>query len=218
MSVEDELRKAIESICTDPENYVPEACLERRLKERLGCAEDQEVMTFDPPPIAPKLPPAEDIAELAEQGYVLPTTGIDSCDGVQRKLDALWNNIPIELKGVAKVGADRHGYDFLKDIHRLERLSSVGSGTVLSDTRFAVFVSADAKLWQHEYLRAPNICDGQTMESGHWVQYKQPSARTRWYDYPPFYLAGRYELNWSPLPNGAKYLLVSVKKQNAPNI
>jgi hypothetical protein len=218
MSIEDELRKAIESVCADPLNYATEDAFQAALADALGNTQREVLMTFEPPPIAPQNPSAADIAELAKEGCVLPTTGKDPCDGRSRRLDILWNDIPIELKSVVTVKADLNGYDFLKDIHRLERVSGVANGTVLSDTRFAVFVSAHAKLWQHEYPKAPNIHEGQRIEPGHWVQYKQPSVQTRWSQYPPFYLAGRYELNWSPLPNGAKYLLVPVKKQNAPSI
>jgi len=213
MGNETAIREAVEAVCADPDNYVSENRFQEALAAHLSNASRELLMTFDPPPIAPQLPSAEDIAELAEQGYVLPSTGKDPCDGRSRKLDILWNNIPIELKSVVKVKADLNGYYFLKDIHRLERVSGVASGTVLSDTRFAVFVSADAQLWQHEYLKAPNIHQGQIIEPGHWVQYEQKSPVTRWHGYPPFYLAGRYELSWSPLSNGAKYLLVKVQKQ-----
>ena len=218
MSVEDELRKAIESVCADPLIYATENVFQATLAEVLGNTQRELVMNFDPPPISPQLPTAEDIAFCASKGRNLPLTGKDPCDGRSRKLDILWNSCPIELKCVVDASVDVHGYNFLKDLHRLERLSGVATGTVLSHTRFAVFVSADAQLWQRKLPRAPNIYEGRKLEPGHWVQYRQNSPVTRWHGYPPFYLAGRYELNWSPLPNGAKYLLVAVKKQNAPSI
>ena len=212
MSSETVIRKAIETVCTDPENYDSEDRFQAVLSAELGDAPRELMVTFDAPPIEPKTPSADDIRHCTERGLKLSPFGKDPCDGRMRRLDILWNDIPIELKSVVTVKADVNGYDFLKDIHRLERLSGVATGTVLSDTRFAVFVSADAQLWQRRLPRAPNIYEGRSIKPGHWVQYQQKSPVTRWHGYPPFYLAGSYKLEWSALPNGAKYLLVEVRK------
>jgi hypothetical protein len=213
MNLESAMREAVEAVCADPENYVSENRFQEALAAQLGGAPRELLMTFDPPPISPQLPSVEDIAYCAERNRKLSPAGKDPCDGRSRKLDILWNDIPIELKSVVEVKADVYGYYFLKDVHRLERLSGVATGESLSITRYSIFVSGASTCWEPINSTAPQVYDKKVLESGHWVQYEQPSALTRWLDYPPFYLAGRYQLNWTPLPNGAKYLLVKVQKQ-----
>ena len=213
MSVELALRHTIESVCSNTANYATERDFQVALAAALGGADRELLMTFDHPPIPAQRPSAEDVAFCAERNKTLVPEGKDPCDGRSRKLDILWNDVPIELKSATKVKADVCGYLFLKDIHRLERLSSVAIGAAVADTRFAVYVSSDPDLWSRKWSNAPDIRDGRVLEPGHWVQYEQQSPRTRWFDYPPFYLAGRYKLEWMPLSNGAKYLLVPVRKQ-----
>lgn len=43
------------------------------------------------------------------------------------------------------VDADTYGYMFLKDLHRLERMTVAGSHAQLADRRFAVFAIRSAK-------------------------------------------------------------------------
>jgi len=81
--------------------------------------------------------------------------------------------------------------------------------------RFSVFYSDIPTWWTGSHQpNAPKLVNGTILEPGHWVQFSQPALRTRWVDYPPFYLSGRYVLDWTTLPNGARYLLVPVSKQS----
>lgn len=223
--VERKLREAIEAGCQSHASYSTEDKLQECLAKELGNATREIKMVFDRPAIPIDAPPPEAIEECASKGRKLPKTGKDPCDGKNRKLDILWENsegsFAIELKGREDWGADTTGYHFLKDLHRLERLSALESGTKLSDLRFSVFVTSVPDFWRKEPSREPEefrIFHGHTLEPGYWVQYKQPSAVTRWHGYPPFYLAHPYKFEWTDLNNNAKYLLVCVNKQGTVEV
>jgi len=109
----------------------------------------------------------------------------------------------IELAGWSS--ADYNGYLFLKDIYKLERLISVNvqGKEVVPDLRFVVFLCNNPLDIEgrtpHQALSLKN----RTLRRGHTVEYNahkpdgsETSAQTRWLDYPPFRLAGEYQLQW----------------------
>lgn len=108
-------------------------------------------MAFAAPAIPTRKPPFSAIEECARKGRKLPAGGRDPCGGARRKLDLLWcadgAQVPIEIKLVVKRKADVHGYYFLRDIHRLERLCAVVEEQPPSDARFAVFAACEPLLW-----------------------------------------------------------------------
>jgi hypothetical protein len=134
------------------------------------------------------------------------------------RLDILWRCssgiVALELKCVAKWKADTYGYEYLKDIHRLERMCALrGVGDPLA-ARFAAFVTSDRAYWDPETRTEPaefRVCDGRRLPAGYWVQYTQPSPRTRWIDYPPFELAHPYEFRWVEIGRGIRLLLTDVR-------
>lgn len=108
------------------------ACLtpsERELKAR-----------FARPAIPPRFPPKQAVDELAARRppRVLPPTGRDPC-AAGAKLDVLWHSpldpIAIELKYCEQWKSDVNGYQFLKDVHRLERMVSGGRSPGRSRSR-----------------------------------------------------------------------------------
>jgi hypothetical protein len=104
---------------------------------------------------------------------------------------------------------DTYGYEVLKDVHRLERLSSVSSaaGKVVPTDRFVLFVSNDPYEYEAKIPHADlKLAEGRGLEPGHLAQFNQsrPNGRptspnTLWRDYPPFRLSGRYRLTWIDL-------------------
>ena len=84
----------------------------------------------------------------------------------------------------------------------------------ITDFRYSIFVTNQSVYWEG---RAPEpepfwLTDGSTLEAGSWFQYPQPSPRTRWVDYPPFYLADAYTISWTDLPMGYRALISEVSK------
>ena len=55
------------------------------------------------------------------------------------------------------------------------------------------------------------LTDGSTLEAGSWFQYLQPSPRTRWVNYPPFYLANSYPLKWESINASYRALISEVR-------
>lgn len=187
------------------------------LSQQLGaCFPANAGVEFHPPLHPPKPPPAG----VADE-HRIPPEGKDPCGGRRRKVDLVWNrdgsSIPIEVKFRTKWNVDSYGYYFLLDLHRLERLAAL-HGQPVADERFALFVTSVDDHWDarkskdHAPLR---VSHGRMITRRHWVQYDQPSMRTRWVDYPPFYLANPYTLTWTPLSGGFKALLVAVQSQAA---
>jgi hypothetical protein len=173
---------------------------------------------------APAFPPyrpsqaAIDALKARRPPRHLASEGRDPCASAA-KLDLLWQStsgsIPIELKFCAKWKGDTSGYQFLKDVHRLERLEAAGDYAELSMRRFAAFVTSEAVYWQGGRPEpAPFwLTDGGRLPSGYWIQYDQQSPDTLWFSYPPFFLANSYTLAWHDLRRGWRCLLVEVQPQ-----
>jgi hypothetical protein len=167
-------------------------------------------------------PPQDAIDALA--GRTSPRTlapeGRDPCSS-RAKLDILWHSpvgpCPIELKYCANWKADSNGYQFLKDLYRLERMVSAGPFIRLSDVRLAAFVTRESVYWlgRKPEPRPFWLTEGRQIDAGYWVQYDQTSADTLWFSYPPFFLANSYTLNWYALHDDWKCLLVRVAPQSA---
>ncbi len=208
----EELFESVRSVCKDPDHYSSESAFQHYLADSLGECFRELRMTFADPPLPVPIPPDEDVVDAARRGFTLSRIPKDPCDGRSRKLDILWRGVPVELKSITDIKSDVDGYQFLKDIHRLERLQSCESHNDLSPTRFAVFVSRDERCWTKWMSSAPEVYDGVHLPQGHLVQYRQPSPRTRWHDYPPFHLVDSYSFIWASLSHGAKCLIVPVRK------
>ena len=217
---ESELRSIVENLFAENQRIYNEAGLQINLGMKLKACDPELPMTFEPPRLPAKVPTAQERQELAslEKPFSVPDAGVDPCKP-RACLDLLWHtangNIPVELKFVREWKSDTYGYDFLKDLHRLERLKSVRGVEEISDQRLALFVTREEVYWQG---RRPEpepflLTDGLTLTTGHWVQYDQPSPRTRWVTYPPFYLSNSYTFRWQDLSAGFRYLLVPVMKQ-----
>jgi hypothetical protein len=188
--------------------------------ERLGNCHRELKMHLAAPALKPRRPSAQDIDECLRKGKRLPVTGRDPCEGSRRKLDVLWHSseghIPIELKFRVKWNVDTYGYEFLKDLHRLERLTGIEGPWSPAAQRFAIFVTNIGDYWDSGRTREPEpfrLRDGTSRPGGYWVQYNQPSAATRWFDYPPFYLANTYTFHWRDLSRQFKALVVPVAPQ-----
>ena len=202
---------AITQVCENVGGYSTEAILQEALAAKMPGSLRELTATFSDPPIAPKTPSSDEVRVCVDKGRQITEKGKDPCDGRQRRVDILWEGVPIELKSVTTLKSDVYGYQFLKDIHRMERLASVEGVDKISDYRLCIFVASDPAIWKRiAGYKAPQVYDGMIIEPGYWVQYQQKSPVTRWYDYPPFYIAGNYKIEWEPLPLGARYLLVEV--------
>jgi hypothetical protein len=204
-----------------------EAAFQSALALTLGSCERELAASFAPPALPPRLPPQSAIDELAAKSPArrLPPAGVDPC-ALRAKLDILWRSpvgpVPIELKYCSRWKADTNGYQFLKDVHRLERMTAAGSHPLLADTRFAAFVTKEPVYWRGERPepRPFWLANGRRISSGYWVQYDQKSADTLWLSYPPFFLANAYEFTWHELRPEWKCLLVEVRPQSStvPNV
>lgn len=101
-------------------------------------------------------------------------------------------------------------YGFLKDIHRMERLTKVAFGLQQVVPRYRVcvlltnnpFEIEDRTIHKQMHLRP------RTLFAGHLVQFnefkkngKPTSVNTLWRDYPPFCLAQSYVLDWYIMEN-----------------
>ena len=198
-----------------------EAAFQAALAAALGHCERELRASFAAPLIPPRRPPQSAIDELARRKppRVLPGDGIDPC-AARAKLDILWHSpagpVPIELKFCSKWKADTNGYQFLKDLHRLERMIAAGTHRPLAEIRLAAFVTNERVYWRGERPEPQPfwLSEGRQLGGGYWVQYDQQSADTLWRSYPPFFLANEYELKWRDLRPTWKCLLVEVRPQS----
>jgi hypothetical protein len=217
----DRLEPAVRGVLATGPRLVDEADFQGRLVRSLGTCDTELQMTFDVPAHAPRRPPTGAIVECASKGKQLDPDGKDACSGSRRKLDILWHvggqHVPIELKLVTKRKSDVYGYEFLKDMHRLERLRSVAGQAELTEARFAVFATCESLYWKNAPPEPEpfRLFDGRAIPARHWVQYNQYSARTLWFDYPPFYLANPYRFDWLDAAPFGRFLLVSVRRQQS---
>lgn len=214
-----DLAAAVRTVLTAPPRPTDEADLQRRLVAALGTCDVELPMVFDPPAVPPCQPPPSAVAECAAKGKLLDPAGKDPCSGSGRSLDVLWhvdgNHVPVELKLVTARKSDVYGYQFLKDLHRLERLRAAAGRENLTETRFAIFATSEAVYWTDGPPEPVpfRLFDGRATPARFWVQYDQPSARTRWLDYPPFHLANAYRFEWRDAGPFGRFLLVPVMRQ-----
>jgi hypothetical protein len=114
-----------------------------------------------------------------------------------------------------------YGYEFLKDLHRLERLERLRSGGEVwepREDRYAVFLTTVSDYWGGGRTREPEpfrLTHGRSIPAEYWVQYTQPSAVTRWHGYPPFFLSNSYTFVWNDLGSGGRCLVVRVLEQRS---
>lgn len=201
-------------------NESSEDSLQVALAAELSPSERELRVSFAPPTRSPQRPPQLAIDQLAARNppRSLPAEGRDPCASAAR-LDLLWHSsaglVPIELKFCAQWKADTNGYQFLKDVHRLERMVTAGSHRVLSDTRFAAFVTNQDVYWRGARPEPQPfwLSESRVLAAGHWVQYDQKSPDTLWFSYPPFFLSNPYSFRWRDLRGGWKCLLVEVRPQ-----
>jgi hypothetical protein len=159
----------------------------------------------------------EELARRPKPIHLHPD-GRDPCSDAA-KLDILWSSpagpVPIELKYVAARKSDVYGYAFLKDLHRLERITEAGRHSPVSERRFAIFATTESVYWRGGRPEPEPfwLTDGSKRKRREWIQYDQPAAHTRWYGYPPFYLANEYEFAWRDIGRSGRYLLVEVSQQ-----
>ncbi len=204
---------ALTEVCAISSNYSTEAIFQEALAVKLPGSFRELTAIFSDPPITPKAPGSDEVRVCVEKGRQITLKGKDPCDGRLRRVDILWEGVPIELKSVTTLKSDVYGYQFLKDIHRMERLVALEEVEIISENRLCIFVASDPDIWKRiEGYKAPQVYDGMIIEPGHWVQYQQKSPVTHWYDYPPFYIAGSYTIEWISLHFGARYLLVEVSR------
>jgi hypothetical protein len=213
-----ELRSILENLFAENTRIYNEAGLQINLEMKLKDCDPELPMTFLPPKYPPKTPPSDALEDFAP--LKINPEGIDPCKP-RACLDLLWStdagNFAIELKFVRERKSDTYGYEFLKDLHRLERLSAVRGHESIEEQRFAVFVTCEQVYWEG---RRPEpepfwISEAMTRPSNYWVQYDQQSLKTRWVDYPPFYLANSYNFQWRDLSDGFRYLMVEVRPQGS---
>lgn len=187
---------------------------------KLGDSERELRATFAPPRHPQRRPPQSAIDELArrEPPVRIGLEGRDPCAKAAR-MDVLWHApfglVPIELKYVKARSSDVYGYQFLKDLHRLERMVAAGRHQKLSDRRFAIFATNEPVYWKGGRPEPEPFwrTDGSRRSERTWIQYDQSSAHTLWYGYPPFYLANSYEFAWHDLDHACRYLLIEVTQQ-----
>lgn len=202
------LRAVFESATTFPS----EDAFQAAFTAALGDCERELRAAFAPPVHPPRRPPLAALDELERRRTPVPPEGRDPCARAA-KLDVLWaGSVPIELKYRTQWNADTYGYMFLKDLHRLERMVAAGAHTKLSSQRYAIFVTTEAVYWKGARPEPEPfwLTDGRAIGPRYWVQYDQPSPDTRWYRYPPFYLANSYTFTWHDLGRAGRYLLLEV--------
>lgn len=215
----DRLSKALGVALNQPPSITDEADFQRRLVDILGKCDVEVPMSFDAPANPALKPTSKAIAECAAKGRRLDPEGVDPCSGKHRSLDVLWHvddlHVPVELKLVTSRKSDVYGYQFLKDLHRLERLSTAGGIANLAETRFAVFATSIPAYWTDGPPEPVvfRLFDSRCTPKGMWIQYDQPSERTRWLDYPPFHLANSYEFRWRNVEPFGRVLIVPVDRQ-----
>jgi hypothetical protein len=217
--LQDRLAVAVRAVLTAPPSLTDEADLQRRLVTALGTCDVELPIVFDRPAVPARCPPPSAVAECAAKGKTLDPDGKDPCSGTGRSLDVLWHvdgmHVPIELKLVTERKSDVYGYQFLKDLHRLERLRAAAGYEDLTETRFAIFATSEVLYWTNGPPEPVpfRLFHGRTTPARFWVQYDQPSARTRWFDYPPFHLASEYRFEWLDAGPFGRFLLVPVSRQ-----
>lgn len=215
-----ELLQALQSIFAGGKQFEGEKQFQAALAKELGSVERGLPATFNAPRHPAKRPPESAIKQFAEEnpGKELPPEGKDPC-AKKAKIDMVWSRgsdaIALEWKYVTKWQSDTYGYEFLKHLHRLERLAAAGDHNRLASQRFAGFVTTEEVYWigKRPEPKPFWLTDGRRIERKYWVQYDQKSPNTLWYKYPPFYLANAYEFRWEDLGRAGRCLMVEVAPQ-----
>ncbi len=217
----DVILESIRHVTTRLGESQSESAFQASLSSVLGSCERELPVSFAPPALRRLRPPQSAIDELAERRGLrpVPPDGIDPC-AKRAKLDILWHSpcgaIPIELKYCSRRKSDTYGYQFLKDLHRLERMITAGVHTTLSECRYAAFATREQVYWKGGRPEPEPfwLTHGRRVDAGYWVQYDQESTMTRWVSYPPFFLVNAYAFKWQDLQADWKCLLVEVRPQS----
>jgi hypothetical protein len=221
----DVILKSVRDIVQRTDQINDEAHLAQLLREELGNCHPGEVpFVHDPPTFQlPPVPPQdlEWLAQNPRKGKKLPPPeGFDPVPERPRGVDVLWlapgGPVPIELKYAKRPDWDIYGYEVLRDIFRLERLRELEDG-IVPVARFAVLVSTVSRWWTGRAGASEPQIVSPIKQAEHLVQYKQPSAWTRWgKQYAPFRLANEYEFRWTPIiPDRCHCLIVPVQPQRS---
>lgn len=210
----------VRAVCALHKEFVNEEEFHLAMSERLGTCANKVRVAFAPPRLAARRPTADDIHECSRKGKLLVPEGKDPCAGSRVALDILWNvegeSVPIELKYRPHWNSDVYGYAFLKDLHRLERIQAPNGEWEPADHRYAVFLTPVADYWSGGSTREPRpfrLTHAHSTPARYWVQYDQPSAVTRWHEYPPFFLWHPYSFAWHDVGAAGRCLIVRVSPQ-----
>jgi hypothetical protein len=200
-------------------HFANEGALQAAVAEMLaatGVCERECPATFADAPLRPPQPPATvglPIDVCAEQPLLdlllkLPEGSL----AIELKYSQLqrWRGTFRCVDVSTKWSSDAVPYAFLKDVHRMERLVRVQSrsGPVNPKYRVCAFLSSNPVDFEgrtpHERMRLIP----RRLQRDHRVQYnlvkpngEPTSANTLWTSYPPFRLAGAYDLAWADLKN-----------------
>jgi hypothetical protein len=178
---------------------------------------------FGPAKYSPPAPPPE-------LGFA---RDVCMAQGASRRLDLLYQHdaglVAIELKhglmprwkgtidgapfSVPSTSDGVQTYHFLKDIHRLERLTAIRSnrfGRTTPIARLCVFLTNYPMDFEGKIIHsAIRLSDAALLPAGHVVQFnaetyngRPTSKRTLWIDYAPFRLANSYTIAWTTLDRG----------------
>ena len=219
--MKEHLHAALRRIFDTTTTFESEDAFQAAFADAVGPSERELRASFAPPMHPARRPPQAAIEDLAsrKKPIRIPPEGKDPCARAA-KLDVLWMSgdgpVPIELKYRTHWNADTYGYMFLKDLHRLERITAAGKHTQLSNQRFAIFVTTEPVYWKGERPEPEPfwLTEGRRIGPRYWAQYDQQSPDTLWYRYPPFYLANAYEFRWHDLGRAGRYLLIRVHPQS----
>ncbi|MBM3973776.1 MAG: hypothetical protein FJ301_06710 [Planctomycetes bacterium] len=207
----------VRQVCASRASFSDEEEFHAAMSQQLGHCSNKVRVAFAPARLPAKRPFPPDIQECSRKGKMLAPEGKDPCGGRRVALDIHWKtdgeSVPIELKYRPHWNSDVYGYAFLKDLHRLERLPDME----WAPHRYAVFLTPVDDYWSSSATREPKpfrLTHGHRTPARYWVQYDQPSAATRWFDYPPFFLWHPYEFTWHDIRNAGRCLVVRVRSQS----
>lgn len=213
-----QILEAVMAALAGRETMPPELMVRDLVAAQLPGSVCERRLTFHEIRFPGKSPSDQDRESLVARG-MWAKYPCDPCRKLAR-LDILWPTargaVAIEMKARAAWNGDTYGYDYLKDLHRLERLQSVSGCESPIVARYAVFVTSVADYWQAAGSREPKafrIHDGHETPAHFWVQYEQPSAITRWISYPPFTLFHPYRFEWTSIGFERRVLITEVQPQ-----
>ena len=156
-----------------------------------------------PPPFQPK-----DVCEVRGYRKVDLVAKLDSeFVAIELKFSRLsnWKGSFREKPLPNPTRSDVVAYGFLKDIHRMERLTKVVFGAQCVVPRYRVcallsnnqFETENRNLHERMHLRSRTLPAEHLVQFNEWQKNRKPtSPNTLWRDYPPFRLAQSYVLSW----------------------